>query len=251
MALSVTREGPVLRLQIDRPDRRNAIDSELSGEIVEALLEVGNDDSCRVVVLSAAGKGFSAGGDFFAEGPDPTKWSLAEGHFRAVRALLEIPKPVIGRVHGFALGAGMDVALACDLRVTTNDAVLGAIYLWAGGAEGTFLLPRLIGVAKTQELLYLGERFTGREAAEMGLFHRAVDEADLDRTVEQMVDRLSSGPTSIIGLAKKALLESAYATPEIAMQVELAACQASLATNDCKEGFDAFVEKRPPNFSGT
>jgi 2-(1,2-epoxy-1,2-dihydrophenyl)acetyl-CoA isomerase len=243
--VSVRKDGAVFHLAMDRADALNTIDDEMADALVAAMTEAATDTRVRVLVLSGNGRGFSAGGDL---GSDPKEWvSRPEpGHYPAVRAILSIPKPVVARVHGCALGAGLDLALACDLRIVTRSAVLGAIGARAGAAEGMALLTSTCGRSRAQELVLLGERFSGRRAVEWGLFHRAVARDALDQVVGDVATRLATGPTAILGAAKAAL----RAPVEDALSLEVQACRDSLQTLDSSEAHAAHREGRPPRFSG-
>ena len=161
--------------------------------------------------------------------------------------------PVVCAVRGWAAGLGCQLALVADVTVAADDARFWEPFLQRGftpDSGATWLLPRLVGVARAKELLLLGRRLTGAEAAEWGLVHRAVPETDLDATAEELVSRLASGPTVAIGLTKRALHRALEGSLSEALEAEANALELSSRSPDFKEGLAAFRESRPPDFTG-
>jgi 2-(1,2-epoxy-1,2-dihydrophenyl)acetyl-CoA isomerase len=168
-------------------------------------------------------------------------------------SLLDIAVPVVGAINGHAVGGGFGLALVCDLRIGARDAKYGANFARIGLAPGmavSYLLPRLVGVARAKELLLLGRKVTGREAAEWGLIHRAVADADLDAATGDVVAQLCAAPTVALGLTKRCIQRGLEGSLADAMEAEANALELSSRSPDFKEGLAAFREKRPPRFEG-
>ncbi|HLV64612.1 MAG TPA: enoyl-CoA hydratase-related protein [Polyangiaceae bacterium] len=254
--LRIERRESAAIVVLDRPDRQNA----LSRDLVRALGRVGKeldaDDSVRAVILTGAGqRAFCAGADLKerrgmsnAEVLDMLRLYRTElawiGAFRA---------PVVAAINGIALGGGLELALACDLRIAVDGAVLGLPETTLGiipGAGGTQRLPRIVGAARARELILLGRRWTAREAFSIGLVNHVVPDAErlLDDTLAFIRPILDGAP-----LAQRAALEALRASElplEQGLEVELAAYERCLKSEDRLEGLRAFEEKRPPRFTG-
>lgn len=258
--LRVEQRGPVLELGIDRPDKRNAITDPVVAAMIEALTTAGPDESVRVVVLRGAGDHFCAGFDIVGRNAGtqrPRVGSIqrrlpAEAH-RLVDVLCTTQTPVVCRVQGWAAGIGLHLVLAADVAVVEEGARLWEPFTQRGftpDSGGTWLLPRRIGEVRAREMLLLGRVVSGREAADWGMVHRAVPAAALDDEVAAVVDALAGGPTVSLGLAKWLLHAGATATLPEQLQHEAMAMELSSRSEDFREGLGAFVEKRPPRFTG-
>lgn len=255
----VNRDGPVLRIRLNRPESRNALNFDVIDQILDALEAVAGDDDCRVVLLSGEGNGFCAGDDLKGMGdPAGERWRgrKASGAVVPQQALIGtlrgLPKPVVVSIHGYALGMGLDMALACDLRICDERALLGdprverALYAATGI---TYQLPRHVGYGRALGMMFLAERIMGTEAERIGLVYKAVPGDELDSTVEEIVTRLASGATKSIAVIKA----------QMAKQMDLDYAQAashsvfvrnSYTLEDTAEGIAAFLEKRRPSFTG-
>jgi 2-(1,2-epoxy-1,2-dihydrophenyl)acetyl-CoA isomerase len=259
--LLVEHEGPVLRLTLDRPDKRNALDDAMVAGLIDALDAAGRDDSVRVVVLAGAGDHFCGGADIVARntpgGERPRVGSIqrrlpSQAH-RLVPLVLSVQVPVVCRVQGWAAGIGFHLALAADFTLAADDARFWEPFGQRGftpDSAGTWLLPRLVGMVRARDLLLLGRRLSGSEAAEWGLVHAAVPAADLDVTVGALAGRLASGPTVALGLTKWLLRSGQTATLDAHLQDEAMALELASRTDDFREGMAAFRERRDPKFTG-
>jgi 2-(1,2-epoxy-1,2-dihydrophenyl)acetyl-CoA isomerase len=258
--LSVARDGAVLRLELDRPATRNALDDTMMGGLIDAIESAGRED-VRVIVLTGAGEHFCAGADIVARnaggGPRPRVGSIQRrlptlAH-RLIPAIVSTQTPVVCRIQGWAAGIGFHLALAADFTVVADDARLWEPFTQRGftpDSGATWLLPRAVGMARARELLLFGRELSGVEAAEWGLAHASVPATELDRATEDVVDRLRTGPTVALGLTKWLLSTSHTATLPEQLHNEALALELSSRSEDFREGLAAFKDKRPPEFTG-
>ena len=252
----------VCRITLNRPQVYNALSPGLIQDITVAIEAAGADDRVRVVVLTGAGdKAFSSGADLkegFAkaassDGSLHLGDSLRSTYHPMIRAIRNLPKPVIGRINGVAAGAGCSLALACDLIVCADEAYFSQIFVNIGlmpDAGSTFFLPRLIGPQRAFELCSTGRRVYGPEAAQMGLVSQSVPTAKLDDVVNDVVAYYASAPTLAIGAMKKVLNQSLYSDLDHQLEQEADNQDALGRSADTLEGIGAFLMKRKPNFSG-
>jgi 2-(1,2-epoxy-1,2-dihydrophenyl)acetyl-CoA isomerase len=255
-----TADG-LLRICLDRPERKNALDPAAIARVVAALEEAATDDALRVVVVRGTGTDFCAGADWVAgnarSGPRPRTGSIQrrtplQAH-RLIELLLEVQLPVVCAVRGWAAGLGCQIALAADFTVATESSRLWEPFVHRGfspDSGATWLLPRLVGVARAKELLLLGREVSGRDAAAWGLIHRAVPDAELDVVVDDLVSELASAATVAVGLTKRAIHRALESSLAAAMETEANALELSSRTADFKEGLAAFRDGRPPRFEG-
>jgi enoyl-CoA hydratase/carnithine racemase len=246
-------------ITLNRPERLNAIDVQTIVELDHLVERSWNRESVRSIILTGAGRGFSAGADVKEwSGPtgsesveDNDGWALRM--HRLMSRLYRIPKPVIAAVNGVAVGGGCDLTLVADFRIASTAARFGEVYIRVGfspDAGGTFLLPRLIGPSRAAELIYTGRIIDAQEADRIGLVNALVEPEELMPTALEWAKRLASGPTVAIGLAKELIRQNAELAFEDALRNERRAGQICGGTEDHREGLRATVEKRQPTFTG-
>lgn len=262
--VSLTRDGHIARVRLERPDKLNAQTHQMWFELRRIADEIGQDTSVRALIVSGAGRSFSAGldtavlTDFFGsagaadlEGLDgPTSLRRVQHSFTW---LTEAPYPTIAAVQGHALGAGCQLALACDLRVAADDLSMGVLETNWGlmpDLGGTVWLPELVGPAKAKELMWLAERVDAAEALELGLVNRVVPRAELDTAVTELAERLSARPPLAVTAIKHAVAANADGF-EAALAAAGAGQLRCLASNDLAEAGAAWLEGRDPDYTGT
>lgn len=255
--LIVERDGPIATVTLNRPAARNALDLVMRREIVAALDELEADEAGRVVILRGAGAHFCAGGDVkLLREASPT---AAEGRARVellnrmVTRLVEFPRPTLAMVDGVAVGAGCNLALGCDLVVASDRARFGEVFATIGlvpDGGGTWLLPRLVGLARAKELIFTAGVIDAARALEIGLVNRVVPAADLVRATRELAERIAAGPPAVLRMAKQLVNRAAASDLAGALEREALAQGIAIASEDHGEGLRAFFEKRPPRFTG-
>ncbi len=259
--LHYTTENGVCRITLDRPAVYNALNPTLIREITTAMEAAGADDAVRVVVLTGAGEqAFCSGADLkegFANATSANGLALGEslrnGYHPMIRAMRNLPKPIIGRVNGVAAGAGASLALACDALVCHDEAYFSLIFVNIGlmpDAGATFFLPRLIGSRLAFDLASTGRRVYGPEAARIRLVNRSVSVSELDVAVAELVDYYANAPTQAIGRMKLALNASYQSDLDMQLDREADGQDALGRSMDTAEGIGAFLMKRPAKFLG-
>jgi len=244
----------VVTLTLNRPENKNAMNATMFNELGAVFREVNDSTSDRVLVITGAGDAFSSGADLADRGND-TRHPLARLHWVAdiALALHRIPKPVIAKVNGVAVGAGMNLALGCDLIVASDNARFSEIFARRGltiDFGGSWLLPRLIGMHRAKELAFFADIISAKEAAELGLVNRVVPASQLDAFVADWADRLAAGPPLALSMTKRLLTNSFSMALDEALEAEGMAQSVNVGTEDTAEAMAAFFAKREPRFKG-
>ena len=249
-------DGEVATITLDRPDALNALTVALKEELLAALLAVRADDAVRAVVLTGAGRAFCAGQDLrerLERDAPPLDTEIRVRYNPLIRAMRSIPKPIVGAVNGIAAGAGASLAFACDIRIAAE----GASFLLAFGRVGlipdsgaTWLLPRLVGGAKAAELALTNEPLSAVDAERFGLVARVVPGDVLLAEAHKLATRLAAGAPQALALTKRALDASWDASLEDQLETEAVLQGEAGGTADHAEGIAAFLERRPPRFTG-
>jgi 2-(1,2-epoxy-1,2-dihydrophenyl)acetyl-CoA isomerase len=247
------RDGGVVTITLNQPAKKNAITDEMWSELADGLDGIERSETDRVLVLRGAGENFSSGADLTnrSTGEHPL---LRMRHIGDVALRLHsLSIPAIAAVDGVAVGAGLNIALGCDLVVATDRARFSEIFARRGlslDVGGSWLLPRLVGLRKAKELALLAEIIPAAEAAELGLVNRVVPPGELDGVVEEWAWRLAGGPPVALASTKRLLGESSSVTMAQALESEARAQVVNFYTEDTTEAFTAFAEKREPSFTG-
>ena len=260
-SLRIERRGHVLLLTLHRPDRLNALDGELREAIPAALADAGSDADVRAVVLTGAGRGFSSGVDLSsprpATDPVPAADPLDELGWvgRQALAVHGFDKPTIAAVNGVAAGAGMSLALACDLRIGTPASRFRTVFLernLSPDSGMSWFLPRIVGYARAADLLFTSRDVAGEEAYRLGLLDRLVAEDELLGAALALGDEVAALPPLAMRSAKRVLQHNLGVGLEDALRYEMAGLgYARKARQDAKEAMDSFREKRPARFTGS
>lgn len=253
--LEVARDGPVLRVRLNRPEVRNAFNGAVVDELQAAFRAADADDAARVVVLSGNGKSFSAGADLQwmteqADLPEDENERSAAHMARAFLAIARCKKPVVGRIHGHALGGGTGLTAAVDVAFSTENCLFGLTEVKLGivpAVISPFVIQK-IGAGRARALFLTGERFDGREAQRIGLVHRAVSEGELDGAVDKAVEELLSAGPAAVASAKELIRAVGGLSLEDAVPVTAKWIAKLRSTPEAKEGFAAFLEKRRPGW---
>lgn len=258
--ITVERQGPALWIAFNRPEARNAFHIEMAGEILQAVREAVRAKDVRVLVLTGTGEVFSAGGDIKLMGQMVSNKKRCSAFFSeisrlihtAVREMKASDKPVLAAVPGFAGGIAFGLVLGADLRIASEQAEFSAATIRLGlvaNGSATYHLPRIVGLAKAAEILFLGDTLTASEALSAGLVNRVVPAADLEKTVQDIAERLAAAPRKALGRVKKLLQASLYSTLSAQLERERQAIAWSSTLPDFQEGVSAFLEKRKASFN--
>jgi len=250
----------IATITLNRPDRMNAFTWEMVDAWAAALSEAQRDDNVYVVIVTGAGRAFCSGGDIQGMGerrertPLQRKNELAAHVHRVPLALESVDKPVIAAINGAAAGAGLDLALQCDLRYAASSARLGETYVRVGlvpGAGGTWFLPRLVGTAKALELFWTGDLISAEEAERIGMINKAVPDDELMSHVRGVADRIALGPQLSVRFIKRAVYQGQRIDLRTSLDLISSHYAVVSSSSDHKEAVQAYLEKRKPNFTGS
>ena len=250
----------IATLTLNRPDRLNALGGSLREDLHDAVTRSADDPEVRVMVITGAGKGFCSGGDVKAMGEAkagqrerPLIEKIAPGRDRTLLAMREAPQPIIAAVNGAAAGAGMNLALGCDIRIASTAARFTQAFVKRGlhpDWGGTYFLPRVVGTAKACEMIFTGDVIDAAEAERLGIVSRVVAPEELMPAAYELARRIAAGPPVAIRLAKRSIYANSELDLRAALQVETMAQNICFETEDATEGIRAFGEKRAPTFKG-
>jgi len=252
-------ENGLLTITMNRPDRRNALNPDMTQGLVEAARRAGEDHDVRAVLLKGAGGTFCVGGDVrsMAEGRAPLPFEAKMANLRrgmeVSRLLHLLPKPVVAQVDGAAAGAGLAIALACDLRVASASVKITTAFAkvgLSGDYGGTYFLTRMLGSAKARELYLMSPVLTAPEALALGIVSRVVPDAEVDASAHELAMSLAQGPSVTLGYIKRNLNNAEHLSLEACFDAEAIHHSRAGETDDHKEAAKAFVEKRKPIFQG-
>lgn len=260
-------ENTVAKITLNRPERLNAFSEEMIEKWIQALETVRDSDEIRAVIVSGNGRGFCAGGDikemaagnlFYKSKTDITSTALARKNSlwkkiqRVPLLLEEIDKPVIAKLHGFAFGAGLDMALMCDIRIAAESTKLSESYINVGivpGDGGAYFLPKLVGLDQALDMLWTGKILNAEEGKRMGLITFVVPDEELDSFTEAYIEKLVTGPQETIRLIKRAVYQNQ--TMDLRSSLDMISSFMAIVTEleDYKIGVQALTEKRKPRFN--
>src|ERR1700730_10395631 len=254
------KRGAIVTLTLNRPDRLNALNNDLSIALNEALTRIAVDPSIHVIILTGAGRAFCAGGDLGDIGKGRERGDAEElapllrSGMQAVLKLRTIPQPVIAAINGPAAGAGMNLALACDIRIALDGAVFGQNFAKVGlfpDYGGTFFLPELVGPSVAAEMFYTGEMIDAQSAHRLGILNHLFPADQFEAAVTAFAKKIAEGPQLAIRTVKQSIFSRDKDALMAALEREVQAQLKCFHSHDCLEGIRAFMEKRQPKFQGS
>ena len=261
-AIRVERREGLVTITLDRPEKKNAINAQMWGELDRTITELALDPNARALMLTGSGGNFSAGADLSG---NPSGKGLTGGPLQPIvqemrvvgdiiLRLQRIPKPTLAKVDGVCVGVSLGLALACDLVLASDRARFSEIFAKRGLAldgGNSWLLPRRIGLHKAKELTFFADMIDAKQAESIGLVNKVVPAGELDAAAEEWGQRLATGPTLALGLSKRLLDASSSVTLAQALEDEARCQHITHASKDVREGIAAFLERREPRFSGS
>jgi len=262
-AVTYEQDGGVVTLTLNEPDTRNALSPAIIEALVAHVARINSDLSVGCVILTGAGEGFSSGGnvkkmkdratDSQPKTPTEVRRFYSEGIQRIPLALYGLEAPSIAAVNGAAVGAGLDLATMCDIRIAARSAKFGESFLRVGllsGDGGAWFLPRAVGLSKAYEMTFTGDFIDGEEAAKIGLVSRGVEGAELMSEARKLAQRIASHPVQSSRASKRLIRDSEHVALHTSLDMAAAAQALVQTTQDYKEAILAFSEKRKPVFVG-
>ena len=256
--LGYSIQSNILTITLNRPQVYNAINEAMKKELNDAFKEAERDSSVRCIILRGAGdKAFCSGQDLKEHSGKETRRSLKESLEKSynplIRKMRSLEKPIIGMINGVAAGAGLSIALACDMRIMSDTAKLIEVFIRIAlvpDSGSHWFLPRLVGMAKAFEYSALGNDISAAEAERVGLVNKVVSAGDLENTTLEIAEKLAKAPTKSIGLIKRTLNKSLSSDLDSLLDYEAYVQEIASLTEDHREGLQAFLEKRKPEFKG-
>ena len=258
----VTRDDGVVTLIFNRPETRNSMTPAMGEEVIQAVDEIRADPAARVCVLTGSGKSFSSGGDLgmiardTGVAADPSGPSMAgspRDFYNRYLAIRSLPVPTIAAINGHAIGAGLCIALACDMRIAVADAKMGMTFTKLGihpGMGATYFLPRLIGTARACELLFTGRVFDAAEAERLGVVNRVVAREAFEAGVRAFAREVADAAPLAVRMVKKSIYRGVGHSLDEMLDYESLNQGITFTTADAREGVSAILEKREPKFQG-
>jgi 2-(1,2-epoxy-1,2-dihydrophenyl)acetyl-CoA isomerase len=257
------RRGRVAWVTLNRPEVRNALTPDMRNRLIEIVEEVGVDPELRCLVITGAGEGFCTGADIRGASQrqgggervaGAARDVIRNGVQRLFRAMWDLEVPTIAAVNGTAAGFGCHLAWMCDLVIASENAKFIEAFTRRGivpDGGGAYLLPRLVGLQRAKEIVFLADSWSAADAERIGLVNKVVPPGELEKATTEWAERLAAGPTRALGLAKRLLNRSLESTLDQSLAEEALVQELITGTNDIKEGMRAFAEKRDPDFTGT
>ena len=255
------KENGIATITLNRPDKMNPFMREITNGIYESMEDASKDDDVRVVIITGTGRAFCSGADVRAMADRASQQARTENaqavtdnrlpHVPFGLLFTECEKPVIAAINGVAIGAGLDLALGCDIRIASDRAQLSEAYIRRGMppvSGGAYFLPRLVGIDKACQLIFTGDMIDAKEAERIGLVTMVVPHDELESTTRELAERIAKGPLQAMKYAKKAIYSGLTTDLKTSLDYTMAARIELLKTDDHREGTVSFVEKRAPVF---
>ena len=250
----------IATLTLNRPERLNALGDTLREDLYDAIMKAQADENVGVLVITGAGRGFCSGGDVKSMSErnqsgqsSPVQEKMSPARDRVVLAMRDCPKPIIAAINGAAAGAGMNLALACDMRIASTAAKFAQAFVKRGIAPdwgGSWLLPRVVGTAKAYELIFTGDTIDANEAFRLGILNYVVAPEELMPETYKLARKIAAGPPVAIALSKRAIQHNENVDLRAGLEFETFIQGVARETEDSKEGVRAFMEKRAPVVRG-
>jgi 2-(1,2-epoxy-1,2-dihydrophenyl)acetyl-CoA isomerase len=253
-----TIENGISKIVLNRPEVLNSFNKKMAIEFQQALIEANEDKTIRAILITGIGKAFCAGQDLLEAAPPGEEMAdlgkiIDDCYNPIIKLLRSIEKPIVCAVNGIAAGAGANIALACDIVVAAESTAFLQAFSKIGlvpDSGGTYFLPRMVGLPKATALMMLGEKVSANDAMTMGMIYKVFSDADLENESLKLTAKLAALPTKALGLTKKALNESFNNNLNQQLDLEKTLQVEAGNTLDYKEGVQAFLEKRKPDFKG-